>query len=63
MTDIIKQVDADEATRKEVKVADYEYFVTRNHSFYTHQSASAVFIKLLLLFVRDNENEVEKGEK
>ena len=63
MTAIIEQVDADEATRKEVKVADYDYVVSRNHSFNSSESSSSILIKLLLLFVRDTEIEMGKGEE
>ena len=63
MTDIIEQIDADEATRKEVKVGEYEYFVPKNRSFYSNESASSILIKLLLLFVRDTEIEMAKGEE
>jgi hypothetical protein len=61
MTAIIEQVDAD--TRKDVKVSEYPYYVPKNHSFISTEGSSSILIKMLLLFVRDTEIEVEKGKE
>lgn len=63
MTAIIEQMDADAATRKDVKVSEYQYYVPKNHSFISTEGESSILIKMLLLFVRDTEIEVEKGKE
>ena len=60
-TPVIEAIEVDAANRVERTVKDYEFVVTRGHSFKTKLTSRGIFEMILKLFVADTQKEAEKG--
>ena len=62
-TPVIEAIQVDAANRVERSVKDYEFVVTRNHSFKTKLSSLGIFEMILSLFMADTKFETEAGKE